>query len=51
MELIQLDVQNALEAIDDACLKCKKCCDTCYLAVAKRAITVLHKSENQEEGM
>jgi len=48
MEIKQSDVIEALRAIDDACLKCEKHCDSCYIAVALRSISILRKKEEGE---
>jgi hypothetical protein len=40
------DVNQAVKAIDDLCLKCIRECDTCYVAIAKRSIATLKKNEN-----
>jgi hypothetical protein len=46
MNVKQSDVEEALKAIENACLKCKKHCDSCYIAVAARSIAILRKSRD-----
>lgn len=40
------EVIKAVKAIDGLCLNCEKHVDTCYVAVAKRAISTIRKEES-----
>lgn len=41
-------VAKAAKAIEDLCLKCTKHSDSCYVAIAKRAIATLKKAVGKE---
>jgi hypothetical protein len=43
-------VRQAAEAIDDLCLNCEKHVDSCYVAVAKRAVATMKKAEDKKPG-